>query len=579
MEETQQSQQAVAAVAGPAEQTPGTELAGAQVEKPSPPAQSKPAPRFKAPRKKRKWVKRLITVVVLVVIVALLLSRCMAGGQGTATAAYIPIQAAYQDLTVAVSGTGTIQPIDSYRATALVKGEVLEAPFDVGDTVQKDDVLFRVDAKDVEASIQQQEIALEQARVNYNQLLSSQSDAQKNQQVKANANGVVTKVYVDPGDNVTAGAPIADILDRDHMKLEVPFHAADMAGIAVGQGATVTVDGTGESIPGTVDSIAATDSVGAGGTLVRKVTILVNNPGALTDTSTGTAAIGSVTCAAGGSFAYGQSKQVVAKTTGELQSLTVREGDRVSDGQLIGSFDDTDMDSQIENARLSIESAELSLQNARESLDDYVITSPISGTVIEMNYGVGDNIDPTATAASGYLAVIYDMSALEFEMQIDELDISKIQVGQMVSITADALDGQTFTGRVDKVNINGVTANGATTYPVTVLVDDPQNLLPGMNVSARIIVEELPHVLCVPVEAVSRDNTVLVTDASALSEDGLTVADPTKIRTVEVTLGRNSEEYIEITGGLSEGEIVLIESQGSSFMDMMTSTSEETGED
>ena len=56
-----------------------------------------------------------------------------------------------------------------------------------------------------------------------------------------------------------------------------------------------------------------------------------------------------------------------------------------------------------------------------------------------------------------------------------------------------------------------------------------------------------------------------------MAEDGLTVADPTKIRTVEVTLGRNSEEYIEITGGLSEGDIVLIESQGSSFMDMMTS--------
>ena len=578
MEDTQHSQEALAVADTPAGSQSKAVPAGKQDSLPQQKEAAK-APKFKAPRKKRKWIKRLITVVVLVVIVALLLSRCMAGGQGSATAAYIPTQAAYQDLTVAVSGTGTIQPIDAYRATALVKGEVLEAPFDVGDTVQKDDVLFRVDAKDVEASIQQQEIALAQAQVNYNQLLDSQTDAQKNQQVKANANGVVTKVYVDPGDNVAVGSPIADILDRDHMKLEIPFHSADMAGIAVGQGATVTVDGTGESIPGTVDSIAATDSVGAGGTLVRNVTILVNNPGALTDTSTGTAAIGGVTCAAGGSFAYGQSKQVVAKTTGELQSLTVREGDRVSDGQLIGSFDDTDMDSQIENARLSIESAQLSLQNARDSLDDYVITSPISGTVIEMNYGVGDNIDPTASASSGYLAVIYDMSALEFEMQIDELDISKIQVGQTVEITADALDGQTFTGRVDKVNINGVTANGATTYPVTVLVDDPQNLLPGMNVSARIIVEELPHVLCVPVEAVSRDNTVLVTDASALSEDGLTVADPTKIRTVEVTLGRNSEEYIEITGGLSEGDIVLIESQGSSFMDMMTSTSEETGED
>lgn len=576
MEDTQHSQEAIAAAA-PAESPAQAAPTGGQDSVPGTlPDQKAPkkVPGLKVPRKRRKWVKRLIAVVVLAAVVALVLTRCMSGGQGSGATGYIPVQVGYQDMTVAVSGTGTIQPIDSYRATALVKGEVLEAPFDVGDTVQKDDVLFRVDAKDVEASIQQQEIALEQARVNYNQLLTNQSDAQKNQQVKANAAGVITKLYVDAGDNVAAGSPIADILDRDHMKLEVPFHSANLAGIAVGQAAVVTVDGTGESIPGTVDSIAATDSVGAGGTLVRNVTILVNNPGALTETSTGTAAIGAVSCAAGGTFAYGQSKQVVAKTTGELKSLTVKEGNRVSDGQLIGSFDDTDMASQIENARLSIESAELSLQNARDSLEDYVITSPISGTVIEMNYGVGDNIDPTAAAASGYLAVIYDMSALEFEMQIDELDISKIQVGQAVEITADALDGKTFTGRVDKVNINGTTANGATTYPVTVMVDDPQELLPGMNVSARIIVEELPHVLCVPVEAVSRDNTVQVTDASALSADGLTVADPSKIRTVEVTLGRNSEDYIEITAGLSEGDIVLLESQGSSFMDMMTSEAE-----
>ena len=569
MQETQQSQEVLTPLAASA--TPAD--TGSQAAPAAPPVgPEKVLPKFKVPKKRPKWfkwLKRLIAAVVVAGLILLALNRCGAGGQGMIASAYIPVQAAYQDMTVAVSGSGTIQPIDAYRATALVKGEVLEAPFDVGDTVQKDDVLFRVDAKDVEASIQQQEIALEQARINYDQLLTNQSDAQKNQQVKANATGVITKLYVDAGDNVTAGAPIADILDRDHMKLEVPFHAANMAGIWVGQTASVTVDGTGETIPGTVDAIAATDSVGAGGALVRNVTILVTNPGAITDTTTGTASIGAVTCAAGGTFAYGQSKQVVAKTSGELQSLTVKEGDRVSDGQLIGSFDDTDMDSQIENARLSIESAQLTLQNTRDSLEDYQITSPISGTVIEMNYGVGDNIDPTATAASGYLAVIYDMSALEFEMKIDELDISKIQVGQEVEITAGALDGQTFTGRVDKVNINGTTANGATTYPVTVLVDDPQNLLPGMNVSARILVEELPHVLCVPVEAVSRDNTVLVAPPEAMSEDGLTVADPSQIRTVSVTLGRNSEEYIEITGGLEEGEVVLIESQGSSIMDMM----------
>lgn len=524
--------------------------------------QKKAAPKLKAPKKRRKWIKRLI-ILIAVAVAAVLLFRPFLSAQTVSTSSYLPATAAYQDMTVSVSGTGTIQPIDSYNVTALVKGEILQAPFEEGDEVKKDDVLFRIDAKAVESNIQQQQLSLEEAKVNYQNLLKNQSDANQNQQIKANATGVVTELYVEQGDMVSAGAPIAGILDRDHMKLTVPFHSVDAAGFFLGQSAVITVDGTLESLPAVIDSIAATDSVGAGGTLVRDVTLLVDNPGALSEASTGTAAVGETVCASSASFAYGTQKQVVSKTSGELVSLSVKEGDRVTDGQIIGSFDETDMASQIETARLNIERAELSLQNARDSLEDYIITSPIDGSIIEMNYKAGDNVDPTSTSTSakGYLAVIYDMSALEFQMQIDELDIHSIQAGQRVEITSDALDGKTFTGRVDKVNINGSTANGVTTYPVTIMVDDPKELLPGMNVSAKIIVEQIEHVLCVPVSAVSRGNLVTVADPGAMSEDGLSVADPSKLRQVEVVLGRNDDTYIEITSGLSEGDIVLIQNQ------------------
>ena len=70
--------------------------------------------------------------------------------------------------------------------------------------------------------------------------------------------------------------------------------------------------------------------------------------------------------------------------------------------QVIGAFEATDMDSQIKNAELSLRSAELSLQSTKDQLENYTITSPISGTVIEKNYKAGDNLDTTA-AAAGYL--------------------------------------------------------------------------------------------------------------------------------------------------------------------------------
>lgn len=554
-----------------------TDLKQSSPDATAPETQASPKPvKVRIPKKKKKWIKRVIVLVVLIAVVVFLLRSCSGGSTALTSGTYLPDTASTQDLVVSVSGTGAIEPLHSYKVTTLVKGEVLEAPFEEGQTVHKGDLLFRIDSTDVETSIEQAQLSLESAQLNYQQLLKSQEDSHKNATVEANATGVITKLYVDEGDMVSAGAPIADILDRDNMKLKVPFHSADAAGFYVGQSATVTVDGTMETLPGTIDTIAATDSVGPGGTLVREITIVVRNPGALSDTSSGTASVGTASSASSGTFAYGESKQVVAKTSGELTSLTVKEGDRVLEDQVIGGFDETDMETQIENAAIQVQNAELTLKNAQDRLEDYSITSTIDGTVIEKNYDVGDTLDTSTASTTGiaYPAVIYDMSALTFDISVNELDINKIEVGQKVEITADAVEGKTFTGVVDKVNINGTTTNGSTNYPVTVLVDGtPEELKPGMNVSAKIVVEDAGSVLCVPVEAVSRgaDGTSLVKVAGegALDENG-NVVNPSKLEDREVTLGRSDDTYIEILSGLEEGETVYVyQAAGTNFMATM----------
>lgn len=546
-----------------------TDVKQEQTVSPAQPAQKKS--KAIMPKKKKKWPKRVITLaVVAALVVAFFLWRGSSPRQ-VVNLGYIPVTAAMGDLTVAVTGTGTVQPIDSYKVTALVKGEVLEAPFEEGDTVGKDDLLFRIDAKDVETSIQQSRLSVEQAQLSYNETVKSKSDTLKNVDIKANASGVVQEVYYKVGDMISAGSPIADILDRENLILTVPFHAADAAGFYAGQTAQVFVDGTYETLSGTVDSVAVSDQTGAGGTLVREVKIKVANPGALGNTSTGTASIGAADCAGGGAFAYAAQKTIIATTSGELASLSIKEGERVTDRQVVGAFKATDMDAQIENSRIGLQNAQLSLQNAQNQLENYTITSPISGTVIEKNYKAGDNIDATSSTA-GYMAIIYDMSTLTFEMNIDELDVGKVKVGQEVEITAAALEGQSFTGRVDKVSVNGTTAGGATSYPVTVVIDDPQNLLPGMNVSAKIVVERAQNILIVPVEAVTRGadgGEVTVALSGALSEDGTLVVDPAKLETRAVKLGRGNSDYIEITEGLELGEKVVYQNQVSSFMDQM----------
>ena len=511
-------------------------------------------PTWKAPKKKRRWPKVVIAVLLVLAALFFFVIRPMLGaGKELLAGAYLTSTAQMQEMTVSVSSTGTIQPIDSYNVSGMVTGEVLEAPFEVGDQVEKGDVLYRIDPGSAETALQQAQLSVQQAQLNYDSIVDGLNP-------KASGAGVVQKLHVKKGDLVSAGSPIADISDTSTMTLTVPFQSADAQRIAVGSSAQVTLAGTLETLTGTVESVANADLVGNGGALVRQVKIRVQNPGALTTSTTATAKVGSIACAGSGTFEANLTQTVVATGSGEVVSLNVSAGSRVSAGQVLATLGGSSAQTSLENASISLQNAQLSLQNAQDALDNYTITAPISGTVIEKNFKAGDTIDNNSlTAAGGTLAVLYDMSTLTCEMKIDEKDINKVQVGQEVTITADAVEGVTFSGVVDTVNINGTTVSGQTNYPVTVVINDPQDLKPGMNVSADIIVERAGTVLCVPVDAVNRGSdkpTVQVAQEGALDENG-NVVDPSKLETREVTLGRNDNDNIEITSGLSEGEIVV----------------------
>ena len=410
-------------------------------------------PTWKAPKKKRRWPKVVIAVLLVLAALFFFVIRPMLGaGKELLAGAYLTSTAQMQEMTVSVSSTGTIQPIDSYNVSGMVTGEVLEAPFEVGDQVEKGDVLYRIDPGSAETALQQAQLSVQQAQLNYDSIVDGLNP-------KASGAGVVQKLHVKKGDLVSAGSPIADISDTSTMTFTVPFQSADAQRIAVGSSAQVTLAGTLETLTGTVESVANADLVGNGGALVRQVKIRVQNPGALTTSTTATAKVGSIACAGSGTFEANLTQTVVATGSGEVVSLNVSAGSRVSAGQVLATLGGFSAQTSLENASISLQNAQLSLQNAQDALDNYTITAPISGTVIEKNFKAGDTIDNNSlTAAGGTLAVLYDMSTLTFEMKIDEKDINKVQVGQEVTITADAVEGVTFSGVVDTVNINGTTA-------------------------------------------------------------------------------------------------------------------------
>ena len=526
------------------------------VPAPSPGTEQASAPLWPGPKKRPKWKKRLVIALVPVALALWVVVRPMLAGPAAAAGLYQAAQVQRRDLTVTVSGSGTVAPIESYQVSALVSGEILESPFEEGDQVEAGQLLYRIDPGSAQTALQQAQLSVQQAQLNYDALASSL-------QVKAAGAGVVQALHVQEGDLISAGTAVADIADTSAMTLTVPFQSADAARISVGQEAQVTLAGTLETLPGTVESVAAADQVGNGGALVRQVKIRLTNPGALTDATTATARVGSYACAAGGTLSPQLRQTITAAASGEITSLNVSVGSRVSAGTVLAAIGGESAENSLADAALAVQNAQLSLQSAQEALDSYTITSPISGTVIEKNLKAGDQLNG---GDSGAMAVIYDLSQLELQMDVSELDIGQIQPGQTVEITAEALPGQTFTGVVEKVSVNGTTTDGFTTYPVTILLSEYGDLNPGMNVSADIIVERSENVLCVPAAAVNSEGTVLVAGEGAFAEDGVTIADPSKIESRPVTLGRGNQDFVEITSGLEEGETVLLPIQSTGGM-------------
>ena len=406
--------------------------------------------------KGRRWKKLIALVLVLAVLAGG--GVYLLGGNQTAAAvdtSYTTAQVSRMDITSSITGSGTLEAADSYSVTTLVEGNILTADFEEGDEVEEGTVLYTIDSSNASNSLEQAEISLNQAQRSYNNQLESQEDLN----ITSPVAGQVYSIDVEVGDEVSAGETVATVRDSQTMSLVVTFPADDAASFYVGQSATVTLDSTFETLSGTISKISGTDTVLTGNVIVRSVTIDVSNPGGLSTSQNASAAVGTATSTSSGTFSYKEEETITAQTSGEVSSIRVSEGDQVSSGQTLIVLTSDDLEDSLQSASESLRNAEISLENQYENLDDYTITSPIKGTIVDKNYNAGET-----TEANEVLCTIYDLSYLTMTLNVDELDISNIEVGQTVSIVADAVEDTTYEGVVTKVSVAGTSSGSATTY-------------------------------------------------------------------------------------------------------------------
>lgn len=212
----------------------------------------------------------------------------------------------------------------------------------------------------------------------------------------------------------------------------------------------------------------------------------------------------------------------------------------------------------IAQAKASLESARASLLNAQNSYMNNRVVAPFDGVIAKVNSVVGDQ----ASASTAVATLITQQKIVT--LTLNEVDVSKVQVGQSATLTFSAVSGLTLTGKVSQVDMIGTVSQGVVNYSVQIALDaDDSRVLPGMSASASIIIGTHVDVLAVPNAAVKTSGgskiVQVITQSQILSTNATTgyvtlSGTPTA---QEVVVGSSNDTYTEITSGLHEGDMVI----------------------
>ncbi len=192
-----------------------------------------------------------------------------------------------------------------------------------------------------------------------------------------------------------------------------------------------------------------------------------------------------------------------------------------------------------------VAAAEAKVAAAQAIVNESQLTAPFAGTITDVYDEPGDLVSASTSAY-----VIQDQSKVLVDVQVSEVDITGVQVGQPAVITFDAVSGQTYAGDVEKVSSTSTSSSGSVNYTVTVSLTNPDaKIKSAMSASVDITVKQLTGVLLVPISAVRTLNSARV--VYVLRNN---VATP-----VEVTLGETSDTNVQIASGdVKEGDLIIL---------------------
>ena len=262
-----------------------------------------------------------------------------------------------------------------------------------------------------------------------------------------------------------------------------------------------------------------------------------------------------------------------AKIGGKIQEIHVKIGQRIAEGDLLLTLQNEEVlvaegkasasyqsaqaaygamlsnpeAGALAKAWVNLVQAEANLADAERNFGYLTVNSPITGKVfVRPNFEAGDQV-----VADSQLASVYDMSIMQLIVNIDEIDVAKIEIGMACNVTLDALPDRVYQGVVDRISQEGTAKDGVATYAITVNVPNPTLIKTAMTATADIVIFTMEDTIAIPKsalqaggEAADQKMVYLLNDRGGLEERN-------------VTVGRTTETMAVILEGLQVGEKVI----------------------
>lgn len=283
---------------------------------------------------------------------------------------------------------------------------------------------------------------------------------------------------------------------------------------------------------------------------------------------------------------YLQAKQTVGSneykiTQAKTNQTTVEENGNSTDAQKADAAQAvTEAESNFELSKIQATNSYSNYKLQKENADLRTVTAPIDGTITTLSIKNGDQLgsgsssstsssSSSGSSSSSTPIVIADLSTLKAEVSINEVDASSVKTDQKVSLTFDAIDDLTLTGKVERMSTIGTESSGVVTYPATITFDSlDERVKPQMSLTASITLEAKQDVLTVANAAIksATDGTSYV----LVMENGSPVQ-----KTVEV--GAANDTNTEIKSGLDEGSIVVTQTITASSGETTTTSTKSSG--